>query len=235
MKYPAIALPGFLLISPLLLALAASPGQAKDRVRPEKDCTFTVTVDRNDGDENGRFIRVEGTMNTSDRGYMGIEMDDLGAQLGEYFGVESGEGVLVKQVHGDSPADQGGLKAGDVITAVDEKEVHDSTSLINALTGTAPAQKVTVKFLRKGKKKTTKVVLGELPESDQVFAFNLPDGHNMMKHFRGVAKSPHWRQMLLHSREEEGTERAADDLSELRTELDNLRQELDALREDLGK
>ena len=46
----------------------------------------------------------------------GVELDVLGSQLADYFGVKDGQGLLVKHVAEDSPASRAGLKAGDVIT-----------------------------------------------------------------------------------------------------------------------
>ena len=49
---------------------------------------------------------------------MGVEVDPLGSQLADYFGVKDGQGLLVKHVAENSPASTAGLKAGDVITKV---------------------------------------------------------------------------------------------------------------------
>lgn len=47
---------------------------------------------------------------------VGVELDVLGTQLADYFGVKDGQGLLVKHVAENSPASRAGLKAGDVIT-----------------------------------------------------------------------------------------------------------------------
>lgn len=47
---------------------------------------------------------------------IGLELDALGPQLADYFGIRDGQGLLVKRVAEDSPASRAGLKAGDVIT-----------------------------------------------------------------------------------------------------------------------
>lgn len=46
---------------------------------------------------------------------VGVELDTLGSQLADYFGVRDGQGLLVKRVAENSPAARAGLKAGDVI------------------------------------------------------------------------------------------------------------------------
>lgn len=66
---------------------------------------------------------------------LGVSVENLTGQLGEYFGVKDGEGVLVRSVKKGSPADSGGLRAGDVIVRVDGEKVADSSDLRSALRG----------------------------------------------------------------------------------------------------
>jgi membrane-associated protease RseP (regulator of RpoE activity) len=49
---------------------------------------------------------------------VGVQLDTLGSQLADYFGVKDGQGLLVKHVAANSPASSAGLKAGDVVTKV---------------------------------------------------------------------------------------------------------------------
>ena len=49
---------------------------------------------------------------------VGVQLDTLGTQLADYFGVKDGQGLLVKRVAANSPASAAGLKAGDVVTKV---------------------------------------------------------------------------------------------------------------------
>ncbi len=64
---------------------------------------------------------------------LGAEVESLGRQLGEYFGVKDGEGVLVRSVKKGGPGDQAGLRAGDVIIKIDDERVGDSSDLRQAL------------------------------------------------------------------------------------------------------
>jgi serine protease Do len=59
-------------------------------------------------------------MNTS---YTGLELDMLGPQLADFFGVHDGQGLLVKRVDDNSPGSVAGLRAGDVITKVNGRIV----------------------------------------------------------------------------------------------------------------
>lgn len=69
-------------------------------------------------------------------GRLGVTVESVDDQLAEYFGVK--EGVLVKSVTADSVAQKAGLKAGDVITAINGSKVYelsDVSRLINRVEG----------------------------------------------------------------------------------------------------
>src|SRR5438128_1195181 len=65
------------------------------------------------------------------RGRLGATIQELTPELADYFGVKSG--VLVASVQKDSAAEKAGLKAGDVITAVDGHDVATPAALVGAL------------------------------------------------------------------------------------------------------
>lgn len=64
-------------------------------------------------------------------GVLGIECESIGDQLAEYFGVK--QGVLVLSVEKDTPAAKAGLKAGDVITKIGERQVATPSEIISAV------------------------------------------------------------------------------------------------------
>jgi serine protease Do len=55
---------------------------------------------------------------------LGIDAEDIGGQLGSFFGVPDGEGVLVRSVNAGSAAEKAGLKAGDVITKFNDDRIR---------------------------------------------------------------------------------------------------------------
>jgi serine protease Do len=55
---------------------------------------------------------------------LGIDAEDLNGQLGSFFGAPDGEGVLVREVNPGSPAEKAGVKAGDVITKIDDERIR---------------------------------------------------------------------------------------------------------------
>jgi serine protease Do len=64
---------------------------------------------------------------------IGVSTTQLTKQLGDYFGVTDGKGTLITSVADDSPAAKAGLKAGDVITAVDGEKVESAGDLARAI------------------------------------------------------------------------------------------------------
>jgi serine protease Do len=93
---------------------------------------------------------------------LGIEAESLGEQLAEYFGVK--EGVLVRTVFKDSPAEKAGIKAGDVITKVGEDKVASPQELSHRLRQARRDQKtVALTLVRNRKEMTVTVSLAEAP------------------------------------------------------------------------
>ncbi len=64
---------------------------------------------------------------------IGVGTAPLTKQLGDYFGIAEGRGLLINNVRENSPAAKAGLKAGDVIVEIEGKEVKGMTDLIRAL------------------------------------------------------------------------------------------------------
>jgi S1-C subfamily serine protease len=94
------------------------------------------------------------------RGRLGVTVQGLTPELAEFFGVK--DGALVTAVEKDRPAAKAGIKAGDVITAVDGKSVAGPTELVDQLREKSGDVSVTVQ--RDKKPLTLKAVL-EKPET----------------------------------------------------------------------
>jgi serine protease Do len=99
---------------------------------------------------------------------MGVGIQDLTPELAQYYGLKEQKGVLVTQVFPGDPADKAGIKAKDVIVAVDGKPVATSRELTSAVAGMAVGKEVPVKILRDGREQSVKVQLAE--RKDEEFA-----------------------------------------------------------------
>jgi serine protease Do len=99
------------------------------------------------------------------RGRLGIGIQDLTPQLGEFFGTE--KGVLVTSVEPDSPAAKAGLKAGDVITALGDAAVSSPSDLMRAVRGVEEGSDLSITYMRdkKSAKATAKLERRERKKS----------------------------------------------------------------------
>ncbi len=98
-------------------------------------------------------------------GRMGVGVQSLEGQLADYFGLDGRAGVLVTTVREDSPAAAAGLKAGDVIIALDGQEIESTGDLMKRVRG-ADAGPVAVRVLRDRQERTLTV---ELPEAENTW------------------------------------------------------------------
>jgi len=98
---------------------------------------------------------------------LGIQADDISGQLGSYFGVPDGEGILVREVREDSPAAKAGLKAGDVIIKVDGDRVKTTSDLRAKLREKRESKTVAVGIIRKGAETSVNVEIEQLKPRDR--------------------------------------------------------------------
>ena len=101
------------------------------------------------------------------RGFLGIGIQDLNQDLAKSFGVKDAKGALVSDVKEDSPADEGGLKQGDVIISYQGSSVEDAVALQRRVTGTPVGTKVPVTVMRDGHEKELMITIGEQPDTIQ--------------------------------------------------------------------
>ena len=97
------------------------------------------------------------------RTYLGVVIADLTQQLARQFGMDSPRGAFITEVAGESPAQRGGLQAGDVVLAVNGRAVADSVGLRNRLNETEVGEKVELKITRAGAERTVTVEMAEAP------------------------------------------------------------------------
>ncbi|MBX7170258.1 MAG: PDZ domain-containing protein [Pyrinomonadaceae bacterium] len=107
---------------------------------------------------------------------IGVGVSSLTKQLGDYFGIADGKGILINNVNENSPAAKAGLKAGDVIVEVEGKAVTNTMDLIRGISEKKEGD-VTLTILRNRNRQTVKVTPEKMKESDTPFkVFGTPGG-----------------------------------------------------------
>ncbi len=106
------------------------------------------------------------------RKFVGLYISQTTRELGEFFGLKDGVGLLVNQFTEDSPAQKAGLKVGDVIFKADGKRIQSVSELGAILREKKKGDKIKVEFLRDKKPMSADVEVGE--EESQGF-YGIPD------------------------------------------------------------
>ena len=96
--------------------------------------------------------------------YLGVYLTDLTQQAASRFGSPVDSGALIEQVEPGSPADDAGIRRGDIITAAGSEEILSSGDLLSALRDYMPGDSVRLTVLSDGEKTTLQVNLAERPQ-----------------------------------------------------------------------
>ncbi len=98
-----------------------------------------------------------------DYGWIGVSIQDLNESLAEYFNVTNRRGVVISKVLAGTPAAKAGLKEGDVILKVNDKEMKNSGNLTNLIGNTPIGTETKIKILRDDQEKELTVTVAKRP------------------------------------------------------------------------
>jgi serine protease Do len=102
------------------------------------------------------------------RGWLGVMIQKITADLREKLTLPDEMGALVADVTDGGPADRAGIKRGDVIVSFDGKEIEEMKDLPYIVASTPVNKVVEVEAIRKGRKMTFQVDVGELQEGEEI-------------------------------------------------------------------
>ena len=103
-----------------------------------------------------------------ERGYLGVRPQPLTEDFAESLGMERDRGALIQSVEKGEAADKAGIRAGDVIVAVDGKDVTEEQSLNFLLAKLKPGTRVPIDLIRSGKRERVQVLVGKRPSEESL-------------------------------------------------------------------
>ncbi|MGZ5568059.1 MAG: Do family serine endopeptidase, partial [Limisphaerales bacterium] len=102
------------------------------------------------------------------RGFLGIGIQELTSDLAQQFGANTINGALVSDVSKGGPAEEAGLKPGDIILRFDGKSIQDTAHLKNMVAATKPGTRVKMEILRDGKEQSLTATVAKLAPEPEV-------------------------------------------------------------------
>jgi len=217
-----------LLMAGLALASAGiAPARADDESQnqPQRKMIRIERGDRDNSDPSG--------------GYLGVQVQRLTSSLRRARNIpESVEGTLVSGVEDGSPADDAGIKRGDVILEVNHHDTESPSDLVETVRGLDPGDRASILVWRDGSRRNFSVTVGTRPEGGDVPApppmprweGRLPDNGSNGSDFSNLG--PMMRRRADVDRQ---LSELQDQLSKLREEDARLEQELQQLRQDMER
>jgi len=98
------------------------------------------------------------------RGWIGVEAQEVTAELAESFRLPAARGALVANVVRGGPAETAGVRAGDVLLDIGGRPIPDRQAMLNVVANLAPAQSVPVRLWRDQKEVAVQVTTGTRPK-----------------------------------------------------------------------
>ena len=104
---------------------------------------------------------------TVTRGWIGVEAQEITAEIADSFRLPSTQGALIAGVIRGSPAEHGGVKPGDVLLLVEGKPVRDPAGMLNLVAALPPGKQATLRIRREQKELDLPVEVGRRPSQQK--------------------------------------------------------------------
>ncbi|MGD9540231.1 Do family serine endopeptidase [Methylocystis sp.] len=104
------------------------------------------------------------------RGWIGVKIQSVTQEIADSMGLKSMKGALIAQPQKGAPAEDAGLKAGDVIVAVNGEKIETPRDLARRIAALGPGKTVDLTYQRSGAEKNVKLKLGTLPDDREARA-----------------------------------------------------------------
>jgi len=106
------------------------------------------------------------------RGWLGVHVQEITPEIQQSLDLPDDNGALISDIAPDSPAENGGLRRGDVIVAVNNMQIEDGDDLPKFVANLTPGTKAEFRIIRDSKIKTLGIKLSEFPEQKTVKSGN---------------------------------------------------------------
>ena len=108
------------------------------------------------------------------RGWLGVGIQEVTAELAGKFGIKDTDGVLVNDVFENEPAYRAGIKPGDIISKVNGRPIETPSGLSRSVAALLPGAKIDLEIVRNGERRQVVVDLGERKEDAVVASIPPP-------------------------------------------------------------
>lgn len=98
------------------------------------------------------------------RGWIGAGVQELTPELAESFKLGSTKGVLITEIIRNSPAEQAGIKTGDILIAIDDQAIDDWNTMLETVANLPPGKVITARLMRNGVATSLPVKIGKRPK-----------------------------------------------------------------------
>jgi membrane-associated protease RseP (regulator of RpoE activity) len=185
-------------ITLLILAIAVPALAQTTQSRPRSPRTETIIV------RDGKVFRNGELLDTfaGKRGFLGVNVMDLTDELRSHYGAPKDAGVLVSRIEENGPADKAGVRVGDIIVAIDGKDVDSSADVRASVRDKKDGESARIDVLR-GKSRQTLVASVDERETAQMFSAipfeNFRVHGTNLEGIREMVNTPEWRARIESS------------------------------------
>lgn len=115
---------------------------------------------------------------TVERGWLGVQIQQVTKPIAESLGLKEESGALIVDANAGEPAAEAGIRAGDVIIAVDGASIRSPRDLARTIATKQPGQVVDITVWRGGKSEELQVTIGQMPDTEQAVASRPDEGNS---------------------------------------------------------
>ncbi len=103
-----------------------------------------------------------------ERGFLGVGLEPMNDDLADSLGLQRNRGEIIQNVQDDSAASRAGLRAGDIVTAINGRDVTSEQSVSFLVANLTPGTSIPITILREGRELELTATLGRRPSEEEL-------------------------------------------------------------------